>query len=80
MKTSFTQRIGVNSNAPIANGFPDTAKTALWYILKRFVTEEKVKQRDSKNPWDLTLLEMLRTVRFEHSARGARCIPQSSRR
>lgn len=65
MKTSFTQRIGLNSNAPTANGFPETAKTALWYILKRFVTEEKVKYRDSKNPWDLTLLEMLRTIRSE---------------
>lgn len=65
MKTAFTQRIGVNQNAPIANGFPDTAKTGLWYILKRFVTEEKVRHRDEKNPWDLIILEMLRTIRTE---------------
>ena len=44
MKTSFTQRIGINPSAPIANGFPDTAKTALWYILKRFVDEGEDKE------------------------------------
>ena len=29
------------------------------------MTEEKVRHRDEKNPWDLILLEMLRTIRTE---------------
>ena len=62
MKTSFTQRIGINSKAPIASGFPDTAKTALLFILKRFVSEDKVRYGDSNKPWELVVLEMLRTT------------------
>lgn len=65
MKTSFTQRIGINSKAPIASGFPDTAKTALLFILKRFVSEDKVRNGDSNKPWELVVLEMLRTIRQE---------------
>ena len=63
MKTSFTQRLGVNPNAPMASGFPESAKTALWFILKRFVDEGAVSNSSPDDPWGLVLLEAFRTSR-----------------